>query len=136
MKNLFEETKTWLKGTNLVLLAHIIRSLLPREPLLNPIEYDNIEQEVVNFVAVQIASMPGFLRIPYQCALQGFNWLALLRYCRPYLKLNRDTQQKYLLAWSQSPIRFMRDFVKLIQSCALLYYLDHESMIARLESAK
>ncbi len=143
---LLQEASEWAKTTvevaiglrlidynNYNLLTCLVRALLPNEPRLHPTQRAKIEQEVVDFVATQITTMPSFLRIPYQIALQGFNWLAVFRYGCWYTRLDANRQQRYTLAWSNSRIRMIRDFVKLIRSCVLLYYLDHPLVTAQLE---
>lgn len=122
------------RGVDTDLLIHLVRPLLPPVPDLSPSVSTQVERAVVAFVAAQIAVMPTYLRIPYRLALFAFNWLALLRYGRPYVALDGARQQRYVLAWANSPIGVMRDFVKLIRSCALLCYLDHPLVLEQLET--
>ena len=81
--------------------------------------------DVTRYVTSQIRSMPGFLRLPYRLALAAFNLLPILRYARTFVGLDPATQDAYLALWSDGPLASMRDFVKLIRSCALLAYFDH-----------
>jgi hypothetical protein len=119
---------------NDTLLANIVRPLLPNEPQLAPDQRGEAERATLDFVRTQILDMPTYLRLPYQLALWGFNWLALLRYGRLYVRLDLARQQRYVTMWANSPIGLMRDFVKLIRSCALLQYLDHPLVLAQLEA--
>lgn len=128
------EPQVRLKLVDRDLLTCLVPALLPSEPHLDPIQRTKIEEEVVNFVAAQIAAMPSVLRIFYQIALHGFNWLAVIRYGGRYTQLAVDRQRRYILSWSHSRIRMIRDFVKLMRSCALLYYLDHPLVMAQWES--
>ncbi|MEW6735059.1 MAG: hypothetical protein AB1489_27460 [Acidobacteriota bacterium] len=119
---------------NRELIAKLVSPLLPEQPVLNTEDRYSVETATINFVVAQIAAMPAFLRLPYQIALHSFNWLALLRYGRPYVRLDLTTRQRYVEMWADSPLGVMRDFVKLIRSCALLQYLDHPIALAQLEA--
>src|SRR5262245_48510590 len=77
--------------------------------------------------------MPTFLRVPYRIALFAFNWLAVLRYRRPFVALGDELAATYLALWSNRGLGLNRDFVKLIRSCALLAYFDHPATRARLD---
>jgi hypothetical protein len=127
------ETENRLRWVSHDLLVHVVRPLLPDKPRLNGTRHLTVEQEVIDFLAAEIAAMPGYLRMPYQVALRGYNWLALLRYGRPYVGLDPSTQAQYMRSWSDSPLGSMRDFIKLIRSTVLLQYLDHPLVRAELE---
>jgi hypothetical protein len=117
------------------LLRQIVRILVPSEPQLDPVASREVEDAVVSFVAAQIESLPPFLRIPYAVALLGFDWLAILRYGRPYVRLEDEQSRRYLRLWDQAPLGLCRDFVKLLRSCALLAYLDHPLVTKELEAS-
>lgn len=128
-----EDRLTWVSHD---LLVHVVRPLLPDKPRLNGNRHLAVEQDVVDFLAAEIAAMPGYLRMPYQIALRGYNWLALLRYGRLYVGLESSTQAQYMRSWSDSPLGAMRDFIKLIRSTVLLQYLDHPLVRAELETGQ
>ncbi|MBI2821331.1 MAG: hypothetical protein HYX74_03830 [Acidobacteria bacterium] len=117
------------------LLAALVRSLLPENPALEPAQRAVVERQVVEFVAAQIGAMPRFLRVPYRIAMRLFDGSAVLRYGRRYTALDGFRQRQYVEAWAGSSLGVMRDFVRLIRSCALLRYWDHPWVVARLEAA-
>lgn len=113
------------------LLAHIVPFLLPRNFVLHPHQHPDIHPDIVDGVAAQISVMPHFLRLAYQLLLYAFNYLAVVRYGRVYTALDPARQQRYLALWSHSPLAPMRDFIKLLRSCALLHYLDHPVLLTQ-----
>nr|AQQ74448.1 hypothetical protein [uncultured bacterium] len=115
-------------------LFHMIRHLLPAQPVLDPITRDEVEQDVVEFVAAQIGGMPGYIRVPYRALLLVFEWLPALGSLRPFSALPAERQQRCLAAWSNSHVSLIRDTIKLVRSCALLQYLDHHLVLSRLET--
>ena len=115
------------------LVLAIARPLLPCFPPLSDAERDEAERELDRFLAAQLAEMPRYLALPFSVALLAFNWLPLLRYGRTYAGLPQETQVRVVLAWSGSPIGAMRNFVKLVRTCALFAWLDHPIVAARLE---
>jgi hypothetical protein len=117
------------------LLRQIVRALAPSHPELEAERRDQVEDAVVDFVGAQIGSLPSFMRIPYGAALLGFDCLAVLRYGRPYTRLDPDQSRVYLAIWDAVPIGVFRDFVKLLRSCTLLAYLDHPIVTRELELA-
>lgn len=117
------------------LLRQIVRALVPSHPNLEPGTRDQVEVAVVDFVADQIGSLPSFMRVPYSVALVGFDWLAVLRFGRPYTRLGAAQSQRYVALWDGAPIGVFRDFVKLLRSCTLLAYLDHPLVMRELEVA-
>jgi hypothetical protein len=126
------EPSAWLSAT----LAAIVRVILPPHPELDAADRNTVEVEVTRYVARQIQSMPGFLRVPYRAALLAFDLLPLLRYARPFRALAPAGQAAYLAQWNEAPIAAMRDVIKLMRSSALLVYYDHPLVIARLEAAR
>ncbi len=87
-----------------------------------------VQEDATDFVCSQIAGMPSFLRLPYRLALVVFNWLPLLRWARSFARLPEPAKAAYLSFWSDGGISLNRDFVKLLRSCALLAYFDHEEV--------
>jgi hypothetical protein len=114
------------------LLKHLARPLLPIEPPLSPEARCVVEGDVAAFLFAQIGSMPTYLRLPYEIALLVFNLLAAVPFGQPYQQLDPARQQRYLELWSGSPLRLGRDLIRLIRSCALLQFMDHPCVLARL----
>ncbi len=115
------------------LLSALTETLFPDWPSLTPDDRRQLATRVTAFVAGQIEALPRFLRFPYRLALIGFNALALLAGGRPFSRLSEQRRRRYLRLWSDSPIGLMRDFVKLVRSCAVLAAFDHPLMTRRLE---
>lgn len=115
-------------------LAEIIRTLTPSYPELAADTRATAQADVTRYVASQILAMPGHLRLPYKLALVAFNWLALLRYFRPFVSLPHELKPAYLALWSDAPVGPMRDFVKLIRSSGLLVYYDHPLVVQHLNA--
>ena len=127
----------WLSGRRFIipgLIRALVEPLLPDKPILTDEQRALVEREVVAFVWDQIGAMPRFLRLPYELALLGFDLGAVVRYGRPFRLLDEARRRAYLGAWSRGPLRLGRDLVKLVRSCALLQYLDHPLVLARLEA--
>ena len=116
------------------LIRALVEPLLPDEPKLTTEQQSLVERDVVAFVWEQIGAMPRFLRVPYELALLGFDLGAVVRYGRPFRRLDGSRRRAYVGAWSGGPLRLGRDLVKLVRSCALLQYLDHPLVLARLEA--
>lgn len=117
-------------------LRDIVTLIVPAYPDLDAATRVTVEHDVTRYVASQIQQMPRFLRLPYKLAAASFNWLALLRYARPFRRLPADLQSSYLALWSEAPLGAMRDFVKLIRSSALLVYFDHPLVRRRLDAER
>ena len=117
-------------------LRAIVTLIAPAYPDLDVATRATVEADVTRYVASQIQRMPRFLRLPYKLAVVTFNWLAVLRYGRPFRHLRADRQLSYLGRWSDAPLGPMRDFVKLIRSSALLVYFDHPLVLRRLEAER
>jgi len=122
--------------SQLTVLRGIITLIIPTYPDLDAATRASVEGDVTRYVASQIQGMPGFLRLPYQVALVAFDWLALLRYARPFHRLRADQQFLYLGVWSDGPLAPMRDFIKLIRSTGLLVYFDHPLVLQHLEAER
>ena len=117
------------------LVLAIARPLLPSFPPLSDAELNEAERDLEGFLAAQLSEMPRYLDLAFKVALVAFDWLPVLRYGRTYRGLPRETQARVVRAWSGSPIAAMRNFVKLLRSCALFAWLDHPIVAARLEHA-
>jgi hypothetical protein len=117
-------------------LDEIVHLVTPDYPLMDVDTRHTVHTDVTRYVAAQIQGMPGFLRLPYKLALVAFNWLSLLLHRRRFLGLPPEARVAYLARWSDGPLGPMRDFVKLIRSCALLAYFDHPRVMDRLEAER
>ena len=117
-------------------VAAIVDRLLPSAPQLPAEARRRVAEASTRFVVVEIESIPPFLRLPYLLAVVGFEWVAVLRYGRPFSRLAAEAQRAYLALWSDFPIGTPRDFVKLIRGCALLAYFDHPEVRAALERGR
>ena len=113
-------------------VAAIVECLVPSVPVVAPETRAAVLADVVGFVSAQIAAMPEFLRLPYGVAMIGFEWLPVLRWGRPFVALDAERRAGWLALWSNAGIGPMRNFVKLIRSCALLAYYDHPALAAAL----
>jgi hypothetical protein len=113
-------------------LQAIVIAILPTYPQLDAGARVLVEHDVARYVARQITAMPSFLRVPYGFAMLAFDWLALLRYGRPFRSLKPERGARYVAWWNDSPVSFMRDFVRLIRSSALLVYFDHPAVAQQL----
>ena len=116
-------------------VAEIVGLVAPAEFVPDPDIRARVQGDATDFVCSQIAAMPSFLRLPYRLALTAFNLLPLLRWARPFGRLPERTRASYLSYWSDGGISVNRDFVKLLRSCALLAYFDHEEVRRHLGSA-
>lgn len=117
-------------------VAEIVRLLLPDYPRLDPAAQGRVRADVTDFVMSQIGAMPSFLRAPYCAAVIGFDWLPVLRHGRCFRRLEEPARVRYLAWWGAGPVGVMRNFVKLIRSCAVLAYFDHPLVMERLEAMR
>ena len=115
-------------------VARIVESITPNFPSLDSSKRMLVFADVIRFVASQIETLPDFLRPPYKMALGGFEWLAVLRWGRPFTALDSARQAAWVDLWSDSPVGAMRNFVKLIRGCALLAYYDHPLVLEALKA--
>jgi hypothetical protein len=115
-------------------VADIVALVIPEFPRLEATVRAHVHDDVCRYVLDQIGSMAGFLAGPYRLAILGFEALPVLRYGRAFHALPRRRQHAYLSFWSAAPLGAMRDFVKLIRSCALLAYFDHPDVRTVLEA--
>lgn len=109
-------------------MAAIVTCLAPSFPAVDAPTRQRVLADTSRFVASQIDALPDFLRFPYRCALSGFEWLPLLRWGRRFTSLDDVRQSTYVDFWSEAKLGLMRNFVKLIRSCALLAYYDHPAV--------
>ena len=116
-------------------VSDIITLIIPGYPEMEAAAQVQAHGDVTAFVGSQIAGMPSFLRFPYKLALTAFAALPLLRYGRTFTGLDAEVRAHYLALWSDAPIGVMRNFVKLIRSCAVLAYFDHPLVMRHLEAA-
>ena len=116
-------------------VGEIIACIVPTLPALEDATRAAVLADVNRFVSSQILALPDFLRIPYQLALTGFDWLPILRWGAPFHALDGERRVAYVALWSDAPLGAPRNFLKLIRSCALLAYYDHPSLAAPLGAA-
>jgi hypothetical protein len=114
----------------------IVALVIPEFPRLDPAVQARVHDDVCRYVLDQIGAMAGFLAGPYRVAILGFQLLAVFRYGKTFHALPPGRRQAYLALWSGSPLGAMRDFVKLIRSCALLAYFDHPAVRTDLEASR
>lgn len=120
-------------GAVAAVVGEIVHMILPAYPEIDTPTRTTVESDVSSYVASQIESMPGFLRLPYKLALFGFELLPLLLYAKRFGRLRPADRATYLAFWNDAPLAAMRDFVKLIRSSALLVYFDHPQVTQCLE---
>ena len=120
------------------LVEKIVNAILPEKPVIYSDSRKIVHEEVTDFVYGQIEALPVYLKIVYKLVLYKFNLFSIFICGNIFSNLSKLNQLKYLRIWSNSPIRQMRDFVKLIKSCAFLQYFDHpiilEAMINQTEN--
>jgi hypothetical protein len=102
--------------------------LLPDHPPLDPVVRRRVHADVTEYVVSQIQALPTFLRVPYKLAMVAFDVVPLVRYGRVLRRLDPATRSQYVTLWDLSPLAPMRNFVKLIRSCAVLAYYDHHEV--------
>ncbi len=124
-----------LSSTRREVVAEIVRSVVPADLDLDELERTRVHSAVTGFVTSQIEALPSFLAVPYRAAITAFQLLPILRFGRRYLSLEDASKQSYLALWSDSPFGPVRDFIKLIRSCALLAYFDHPDVRRHLPAA-
>lgn len=116
------------------LLVAVARPLLPRFPALSAGERATVEGELGDFLAAEVEAMPRHLHLAFCAALACFSVLPLLRWGRTYAALPPESRERVVRAWSAAPFGPPRDFVKLVRSLTLFFYLDHPLVVARLET--
>ncbi len=121
-----------LSSSRRQVVSAMVRALLPSFPDLASSEQMRVQSSVTSFVTSQIEALPSFMGFPYRLVITGFGLLSVLRFGRVFSALDEGSQQAYLLQWSEAPIGVLRDFIKLIRSCALLAYYDHPDVSRRL----
>jgi hypothetical protein len=113
-------------------VAGIVACLAPPVPALDAAARAAVLADVTRFVSAQILALPDFLRIPYQLALVGFDWLAVLRWGRPFCALDDERRAAWVALWSDTRLALPRSFLRLIRGCALLAWYDHPALLAPL----
>lgn len=114
-------------------VVDIVECVLPGFPRLDPGTKSAVLADVGTFVTRQVAAIPDFLRYPYRLALAAFEWLPVFRWGLRFGRLDDTRRRMYLDIWATAPVGAMRNFVKLIRSCALLAFYDHPSVQAPLQ---
>jgi hypothetical protein len=115
-------------------VSEIIRLITPLFPGLETHIQASVHADVTDFVASQVEAMPSFLRLPYMLAITTFHLLPIVRYGTHFLGLEQEAKAAYLSFWSNGKIGAMRDFIKLIRSCAVLAYFDHADIRRQLDA--
>ncbi len=109
-------------------VAATAKCLEPDFPRLDAATRALVLADVSAFVASQVRALPDFLRWPYRLALVAFEWLPVLRFGRPFTALDLERRRAWVDFWTDAPLGLMRNFVKLMRSCALLAYYDHPAL--------
>ena len=107
------------------LLLALVTAILPEDPRLADSEREFVEQQVLDFVAAEIAALPTHLRWPYRTALRLFDLSALAARGRPFRALDLAKRRRYVETWADGSVELARDFIKLVRVCALLQFYDH-----------
>lgn len=115
------------------LLLLIAEPMLPTKPALDPAERQRVGLGLADFLTRQIGALPHHLSLLVSAGLLSFEWLPLLRFGRPFTALDSDQRRRRVAKWSTSRMQPKRDLLKMVRSCALLFYLDHPIVRARLE---
>lgn len=117
-----------LSSTHTRLLADIVGVLLPNEPRLDREVRRRVQEAVTGFVVSQVEALPSFLGLTYRLAMTAFAVHATLRHRRPFHRLDPVAKLQHLESWDESSLAPMRNYVKLVRSCALLAYYDHPTV--------
>jgi hypothetical protein len=115
-------------------VSTIVELVIPDFPRLEATVRARVLDDACRYVLDQIGAMAGFLAGPYRVAILAFAVMPVLRYGKVFHTLSRPRQHASLSLWSAARIGAMRDFVKLIRSCALLAYFDHDDVRRVLEA--
>ena len=99
-------------------LAPVVAGLSERDRL-------RAQADVSRFVVGQVQRMPRIMGWPLSAALVALDRGAILRYRRPFYRLDHKRRQEWLDTWGDSTIGPVRDVVKLLRSCTLLSWYDH-----------
>ncbi|MEB2284464.1 MAG: hypothetical protein B6D46_02970 [Polyangiaceae bacterium UTPRO1] len=114
-------------------IAAAVEAVAPDFPRLDAATRRVVLTDVAAFTASQVDAMPEHLRYLYRLALIAFEWLAVLRFGRPFTALDGDRRRTWVDFWTESPLAASRNFVKLIRSCTLLAFYDHPAVRDPLE---
>jgi hypothetical protein len=107
------------------IIREAVEVVLPEHPPLEASIRSRVHDDVTAFVVSQVEALPSFLRVPYEVGVVAFDVLPLLRRGRLMRRLDAARRAAYVAAWDASVLAPIRNFVKLIRSCALLAYYDH-----------
>jgi hypothetical protein len=118
------------------LLEAVVATVAPEFPPLAAEERAAVVADVADFVAFEIAAMPGFLRVPYRAALAGFDALAVLTGGRRFAALSEARRARHLARFDAAPLAAARDFAKLVRSTSLLAWYDHPRVRERLDAGR
>ena len=115
----------------------LVEAVVPGDEVPLPIE---AKAEVVAatavFVAGQIASLPGTLRVLFRLGTFGFRMLAAVRYLGAFTALPMAKRRQYVEAWAWGPIALARQFLRAVRGTALLAYYDHPHVIAAMNGRR
>ena len=117
------------------LLRAVVTVLLPDYPPLPDDVRGRVEEDVTTFLAAQIAGLATPLRMPYRLALAILDGLPLLRYGRPFTRLEPVQRVRWLDVWQARGGVATASVLKLLRSCALFAYFDHPLVTEQLEAA-
>ena len=117
-------------------LAVLTVSLLPSWPLPPGLQRNRVEAEIISYVQRQVRRMPLFLRLPWLVVLLVFANACLFRHGRTFVALPPQRRKAWVRLWAESPLVPMRDFVRMVRSCALLAWFDHPLVCGALDSAE
>jgi len=116
------------------LVRAVVTVLLPEYPQLPDDARGRVAEDVAAFLDAQIAGLATPLRLPYRLALAILDGLPLLRYGRPFTRLERAQRERWLDVWQARGGVATASVLKLLRSCALFAYFDHPVVIERLEA--
>ncbi len=109
-------------------LGAITLTLLPPWPSLPGTARYLVEADVVSYVHEQVRRMPTYLRLPFRIAVLAFALGAQIRHVEAFPRLAAKQRQAWVETWALSRIGALRDFIRMIRSCALLAYFDHPTV--------
>jgi hypothetical protein len=116
------------------LVRAVVGVLLPDFPILPDDVRGRVEQDVAAFLGAQIAGLPTPLRMPYRLALAALGGLPVLRYGRPFTRLEHEQRVRWLDLWQERGGLATASVLKLLRSCALFAYFDHPLVTEQLEA--
>src|SRR5262249_44240841 len=93
--------KDMLTGREREVVRAVVAALAPDFPPLGHDAHERVLDDVATFLASLIAGMATTLRLPYRSALAAFDLLPLLRFGRPFRRLERARQVAWLDLWNE-----------------------------------